>query len=178
MADASVRRAGPEDAAAVGEVQARTWREAYADLLPPEVLAGLEPDVLAASWRDALAAPPDPRHVVLLALAGPLPVGLAALGPAEDPDLEPAADGELRLLLVDPGARGRGHGSRLLAAAVDTLRELGFRRAYCWAGAGDAALLTFLAGTGWAEDGARRTLDLRGDSDVLVDQVRLHTDLG
>ena len=177
MADASARPARAEDAPALGELQARAWSAAYAGLLPAEVLQGLEPQALAQSWREALEAPPDRRHVVLLALAGNAPVGFAAVGPAEDPDLDPAVDADLGLLLVDPDARGRGHGSRLLAAAVDTLQELGFARAHAWVPAADGVFLAFLTGTGWAADGARRTLDLRGDGAVVVEQVRLHTAL-
>jgi hypothetical protein len=36
-------------------------------------------------------------------------------------------------------------------------------------------LRTFLEKAGWADDGARRSLDLRGDGEVLVEQVRLRT---
>jgi hypothetical protein len=39
-------------------------------------------------------------------------------------------------------------------------------------------LRQFLTDAGWAPDGAHRELDLRGDGEVLVKQVRLHTDLG
>jgi amino-acid N-acetyltransferase len=38
---------------------------------------------------------------------------------------------EVRTLAVDPAWRGRGVGSRLLAALVDQARELGVRRLFC-----------------------------------------------
>ena len=41
-ADVSVRVAWADDARGIAEVQVRAWRSAYADLLPPDVLAALE----------------------------------------------------------------------------------------------------------------------------------------
>ena len=44
-----------------------------------------------------------------------------------------------------------------------------------WVNAGDDDLRGFLAEAGWAPDGAHRELDLRGDGEVTVKQIRLHT---
>ena len=46
-----------------------------------------------------------------------------------------------------------------------------------WLTSTDDMLREFLAGAGWAPDGAHRELDLHGDGTVLVKQVRLHTAL-
>jgi hypothetical protein len=46
-----------------------------------------------------------------------------------------------------------------------------------WLNSTDDALRAFVTTAGWAPDGAHRELDLRGDGEVLVKQVRLHTDL-
>ena len=103
--------------------------------------------------------------------------GFAAFGPATDPDRDTGRDAELHALLVDPAALGRGHGSRLLAAAADHLRADGFTAAVTWVPAEDEPLRRFLAGAGWAPDGASRDLDLTGDGSATLRQVRLHTDL-
>jgi GNAT superfamily N-acetyltransferase len=177
VADVSVRPAGPGDAAALGEVQARAWRSSYAGVLPAEALAALEPADLARSWQAALAAPPSPRHAVLAACAADVVAGFAAVAPAEDADLDPAVDAELTVLVVDPARQRQGHASRLLAATVDRLRGDGARTLCCWVAAADDALPQFLGTTGWSPDGATRSLDLRGDGEVLLRQVRLHTDV-
>ena len=70
-----------------------------------------------------------------------------------------------------------GHGSRLLHAAVDTLRADKFERAIVWLTSTDDARRVFLTESGWAPDGAHRTLDLNDDGKVLVNQVRLHAAL-
>ena len=72
------------------------------------------------------------------------------------------ADGALAELTLDPGERGKGHGSRLLQAAVDTLVADRFTRAVTWLLAGDDDQRRFLTEAGWAADGAHRELDLDG----------------
>jgi len=79
--------------------------------------------------------------------------------------------------VVDPAHAHAGHGSRLLHAAVDTMRSDKFSRATIWLTSTHDALRGFLTDQGWAPDGAHRELDLHGDGSVLVHQVRLHTDL-
>jgi ribosomal protein S18 acetylase RimI-like enzyme len=178
VAQRSVRAARATDAAAIGRVQLRTWHAAYADVLPARLLAIVTADDLAEQWSRAATMPPSPRHRVLVALDETSVVGFVAFGPGDDPDLESTIDAELHALHVDPDAGRRGHGSRLLAAAVDTMRGDGFRRAYAWLLAGDDVSRRFLAAAGWAPDGGTRDLDLTGAGEAMAHQVRLHTDFG
>jgi len=176
-ADVSARVAWADDAGAIAAVQVRAWRTSYAELLPAEVLAGLDADQIADAWRPALSRPDDARRRVLVALERNLVTGFVVTGPAGDPDCDPVADGELTDLTVDPHQRGAGHGSRLLQAAADTLVADRFTRAVTWLPAGDDRLRSFLTEAGWGPDGAHRTLDLLGDGSTTVKQVRLHTAL-
>ena len=105
-------------------------------------------------------------------------VGFAITTPATDPDCDAASDGELMEFTVDEAERGKGHGSRLLQAAVDTMLADRFTRGVIWLVADDDALRTFLAEAGWGPDSAHRTLDLDGSGTTQVRQVRLHTALG
>jgi ribosomal protein S18 acetylase RimI-like enzyme len=114
---------------------------------------------------------------VLVALERNRVVGFAITSPASDPDCDPIVDGELSDLTVDPTEQRRGHGSRLLQAAADTMHADRFERAVLWAGAADDALREFLTGAGWAADGAHRELDLDGTGTTRLKQVRLHTAL-
>jgi GNAT superfamily N-acetyltransferase len=176
-ADVSCRVAWADDAPAIAAVQVRAWRSSYAGLLPADVLAGLDAEQIAATWRTALSTPPDARNRVLVALERSTVTGFAVTGPAIDPDLDPVADGELADLTVDPDRRGEGHGSRLMQAGADTLRADRFHRAVAWLAAVDDDQRRFFTAAGWAPDGGARTLDLTGDGSVTVKQVRLHTDL-
>lgn len=176
-ADVSVRVAWTDDAGAIADLQVRAWRQAYDGLLPSDVLEALDPGQFAAAWQESLTKPKDARNRVLVALERNTVRGFAITSPSDDPDADPIADGELSELTVDPDHVRLGHGSRLLQACADTLRADRFTRAVTWLNSTDDALRQFLTGAGWAPDGAHRELDLRGDGDVLVKQVRLHTDL-
>ena len=155
-------------------MQVRAWPDLYADVLPAEALP-TDVETVGAQWRQALAKPADARHRVLVALERNRVVGFALTSPAVDPDCDPVADGELAEVTLDPAERGKGHGSRLLQAAVDTLSADRFTRAVTWVNVGDDALRTFLTEAGWAPDTAHRELDLDGTGATTVKQVRLHT---
>ncbi|MCW2715795.1 MAG: yuaI-like uncharacterized N-acetyltransferase [Frankiales bacterium] len=173
MADVSVRPARPADAERVARVQLSTWRTAYADLLPPEALA--VPEVQAAAlWLGAVESPPTPRHGLLVAFERDELVGFAATGPATDDGLDPETTAELLTVLVEPRWGRRGHGARLLAAAVSGWREAGVTTGVAWALDADLALTSFLRSAGWEADGAVRGLDT---GSRVHRQLRLHTDL-
>ncbi len=176
-ADVSARVAWSDDAPAIAAVQVRAWRTTYAELLPADVLAALDPEQIAAGWAASLGRPADARNRVLVALERNLVTGFVVTGPATDPDCDPVATGELSDLTVDPHKRGAGHGSRLLQAAADTLVADRFTRSVTWLPAADDELRSFLTAAGWGPDGAHRTLDLLGDGSTTVKQVRLHSAL-
>lgn len=175
LADASVRVARETDTPAVGLVQATVWREAYAAVLPAEVLETFEPQAFAAVWRQSLAAPPQGVYRLLAACAGDQVVGFAAIGPSQDPDASPGT-GELSALGVHPQARRVGHGSRLLNAAVDTLRGAGADRLHTWVLAGDEATRAFLLAAGLNPDGAFRDRVVSPDGETAR-EVRLVADI-
>lgn len=176
-ADVSVRVAWADDASAIAAVQVSAWRRLYDGLLPTDVLEALDVAEIAAAWQGSLTKPKDARNRVLVALERNTVRGFAVTTPSPDPDADPVADGEIAELVVDPEHTRQGHGSRLLQACADTLRADKFSRAAMWLNSTDDALRGFVTASGWAPDGAHRELDLRGDGEVLVKQVRLHTDL-
>ena len=176
-ADVSVRVAWADDAEGIAAVQVAAWRRVYADLLPADVLAALDPGDFAGVWRESMTRPKDARNRVLVALERNAIRGFAITAPGSDPDLDPIVDGEVAELTIDPEHTRAGHGSRLLQACADTLRADRFTHAVLWLTSTNDVLREFLGQAGWAADGAHRELDLRGDGAVRVKQVRLHTDL-
>ncbi len=178
-ADVSVRVAWADDAAAVAVVQLRAWPSLYGDLVPAEAIpTGPEAvEGAAAAWAASLQKPGDARNRVLVALERNRVCGFVITCPAADPDADPVADGELRELTIDPDERGKGHGSRLLQAAADTMIADRFTRAVTWVPANDDTLRSFLTSAGWVADGAHRELELDERGDVRMKQVRLHTAL-
>ena len=177
QADASVRPARPDDAFAVAAVTIETWRRQYAAVLPAGELAGISPVALADQWRGSLEAPPSPRHRALVALRGSDVVGYVVLAPTDEPDLAASDTSEIVDLVVHPALTGVGHGSRLLAAAVDTLRSSGVPDVVVWCADGDAARRRFLESAGFEPDGATRALD-SGPGTPELAQVRYAAHLG
>ncbi|MBY8871062.1 GNAT family N-acetyltransferase [Micromonospora sp. PLK6-60] len=182
MASGYVRPARPEDAGEIARIQLATWRVAYRRILPRHVLDNLDEGWLARRWSAAVQEPPSGAHRVLVAVEQAEQsylVGFIAAGPADEEALAPGEPAEalgagtvaVTDLLVEPRWGRRGHGSRLLAAAVDHWRTDGLTRALAWTFDGDEATRKFLTGTGWEPDGAARALDV---DDMLVPQVRWH----
>lgn len=173
-ADVSVRLAWPDDAESIARTQLATWRRELGDLAS-EALSALDETELASRWSLMITAPPDARARVLVALERAQLRGVALVHPSHDPDADRVADGEVGELLVHPDHREAGHGTRLLQAAMDTLRADGFERAHWWLRSDDDATRRFVVETGWTPDGAHR--ELAGDGDERIKQVRLVTSL-
>ena len=177
MADVSVRPAREQDAAEIGRIQVETWRTAYREILPSAVLDVLSAELAHAAWRDAVTDPPSARHHVLVAQEQDWTVGFTGIGPAEDlepGDPDPTRTMAISPLLVEPRWSRRGHGSRLLAAAVDHARADGMSRAVVWIPEGDTASRDFFVSAGWAPDGLARALDTGAGE---LREIRLHVSL-
>ena len=171
----SVRLAWPSEAAAIAELQRRSWSELPAEL-GTTMLAAITLAEMTEVWQQVISRPPQARCRVLVAVDASRPIGFATTLPSEDGDADPAHDGEIDQFVIDPPARQRGHGSRLLNACADTLRADGFGTARWWVLAADDGLRRFLASAGWTADGAHREIGT-DDESVRLKQVRLHTDL-
>jgi GNAT superfamily N-acetyltransferase len=180
MADVHVRPARADDAAEIARIQLATWRTAYARVVPARVLDGVGDEFAIAQWQAAVTAPPTRQHRVLVAQEQQWTVGFAAVGPASEEDLAgdagPAAAETFAIstLLVEPRWGRRGHGSRLLAAAVDLARQDGFTTGIAWVLEADEASQSFYRSAGWEPDGTGRALDMDG---TAVHEIRLHASL-
>ncbi|HLS62263.1 MAG TPA: GNAT family N-acetyltransferase [Ruania sp.] len=157
-ADVSVRPSLPEDAPLLGQIQVAAWRAALTEVLPAEVLTGLEAERFAEAWRSAIDSPPSAKHRMLTACDGAEVVGFAALAPAP----QTQETGEIVALEVDPDHARAGHGSRLLAACTDILRATAASHVRAWAIDGDHARADFLSASGMEPLGIRRVLDVAG----------------
>lgn len=175
VADVSCRVAWADDAQAIAQIQVRAWRRAYSEIVPTELLAQLDAQPFAKKWYESLTKPTEARQRVMVALERNTVVGFAITGPSPDPDSDPAVDGVITELTIDPPKRSQGHGSRLMNACIDTLAADGFTRATMWVASQADEFRRFLTEIGWEADGAHRTLELFDSHDVQLKQIRLHT---
>ena len=172
-----VRPARAADLTAIGQVQAATMLASleaghtaeHSAPLPEGVRAMIAAPVIAAGWETAVTEPPSPKHHVLVATtqadaASRTVVGLLGLAPTQSMDAEGHVDEagvravEVTALGVEPASQRRGHGSRLLAAAVDLARQDGARALVAWVVRGDESVSRLLSSVGMAPTGAHRVL--------------------
>ncbi|SER14239.1 MULTISPECIES: GNAT family N-acetyltransferase [Lentzea] len=162
MADAGVDIATAADLQEIVRIHRETWRLAYAELLPPEVLDTLDTD---EAWALAVQ-----QGAVLKATEGEWTVGFVVASKAPEEEVARAdgslpADAETTALvsvLVEPRWGRRGHGTRLVAEAAQRLRESGATRGIAWVPEADKASKNFYERLGWTGDGTVRTLDAGG----------------
>ncbi len=175
MSTVAVRPARVSDADDIGMVHVASWHQRLAGVLPDEVLSSLSADDLAMTWARSILNPPLAGQAVVVATqvqpdATEAIVGFAAFGPSQEPDALPG-EYELVALEVAPGHQRAGHGSRLMAAAIDLAREAGATSACAWCPLEDSIRRGFLQSAGWEPDSARR--DLATGPDTTVREVRL-----
>lgn len=149
MARSRVRPALPDDTMLLATLQRTWWRDAYAHLLPADVL-DVEPAQLADAWAAQLVG-----ARALIAEEGTHPVGFALI----DPRIGADGVGRIELLGVLPRWARRGHGGRLLAESARLLHEAGAEVGTWWAVESDESIAAFLTGVGWGPSGTRRVLD-------------------
>lgn len=173
--DVSARLAWPDDAPAIARLQLASWQQAYAEVIGADALATLDVAEIDRQWNRTIASPSEARLRVLVALERATLRGFTLVHPCFDPDADQVADGEIGEFVVDLAHREAGHGSRLVNAAVDTLKSDGFTRVVWWVDATDDALRAFVTESGWEPDGAHR--ELASETGAHVKQIRLHTSL-
>ena len=159
-----IREITEADIDAVARIHVRTWRSAYAGIIPAEVLAALDPAENAARRRKTPRIPGT--HTMVADTAGVIG-GFASFGP--DRDREPT--GELYAVYVDPDQQSRGFGQLLYRTAVDTLTAAGFPEMRLWVLEENHAARGFYERMGMAPDGVVETYTPRG-STVELPELR------
>jgi GNAT superfamily N-acetyltransferase len=164
----NIRAQRPSDAEALVDVHLRSWRWAYAGLIPDDYIDALWADRagrVERTRRMIEEAAPDERF--WLAEVHERVVGLAATAASADDDALPGT-GEVRAIYLAPEVAGQGVGRALFAHAVDDLRGR-FARATLWVLATNARGRRFYEAAGWRPDGAEKIEHRPG---AELDEVR------
>lgn len=159
MADARaarIRRAGPEDAAALSLVASATFLESFANLHSgANILAHCARNHSADAYARWLAHPRAAAWL-LEVMPGAAPVGYALLAPADVP-VPDLRDDDLelkRIYLLQP-FQGGGWGRQLVVAAAEHARTLGAARLLLGVWTINHAALEFYARLGFTIAGER-----------------------
>ncbi|AOS62877.1 GNAT family N-acetyltransferase [Actinoalloteichus hymeniacidonis] len=184
-----LRRAGLDDAAALGRVNVLAWQRVYRGLMPAALLDGLSRVDQTPNWRETLGWP-EPHADFLAVLPGDEPGAAGGPGVSDragaitdsDPDgwigayatvgpVREADDahptrrtGELMSLYAAPRWLRTGAGRLTHDAGLTHLTEAGFEHVVVWVMADNAEGRAFYEAVGWSCDEVVRPLELPGFS--------------
>jgi GNAT superfamily N-acetyltransferase len=172
----TVRFATVSDAGEIARVHVESWRGAYRELLPAEILGALSIPARTEQWRGWLA-PGGPRvHTLVAERQGEL-LGFATMTiPSRDAE-EPGDVGEVPALYVAPAAWREGAGATLISRCEEELRLARCREGILWMLEGNERADAFYRSQGWRHDGGRRGSQYFPDVEELV-EVRYRRELG
>lgn len=148
MAEAVIRRAGPEDAERLAELGARTFSETFAHLYSAQDLV----EFLAEAYglERTRADLDDPEQAAWLVEADGEAIGYAQAGRCAlpHPEVTPAC-GELKRIYFVKGRQGGGLGGRLFAEVMDWLLKDGPRDVWLGVWSGNLGAQRFYARHGF-----------------------------
>ena len=167
----TVRRAVPDDAAALGRLHVRAWQWAYDGMLPADYLAGLADQTARreAMWRQ-IAELRDDQPLWVAERDGRV-IGLCNTAPGRD---QPPDTAELLSIYIDPDAVGTGVGAALMNEAVADMRARGYKQAILWVLEANDRGRRFYEKGGWRFDGVVKEEEMWG---TTVREVRYRLDL-
>jgi GNAT superfamily N-acetyltransferase len=182
-----IRPASAVDEPAIAQSRQETWLTAYAQIIDPVIIEGVTAprgrggDAPRSDRASVVAeAPPaaDARMIVGYASYGPernvaSPASAGSGGSALTPAGLAGETGELYMLYVAPAHWSTGAGRALTDAALDGLREAGYRRVVLWTMTENARARRFYDKAGFAPDGATNLLAGLGQ----VEELRYARDL-
>ena len=125
-----VRKATLEDASAIATVHVAAWKEAYRGIVADEVLDTLSIQRRTAQWVNSLSDEAHPYHRAFVAEVIGQVVGFSNFGAPQIKDS--GFDGELFAIYILQAAHKMGVGRGLVHAAVDAMRDLGYRSMMVW----------------------------------------------
>lgn len=177
-----IRSASAVDGPAIACIKFRSFGATYRGLLDDAFLDGRGVAPPASFWVGRAMVPPSRRHALLVWGRPGSVFGYVDAGPAHPDDLpdadvdadegappDPSGVGEVYELYLDPVARRRGGGARLLASAEERLAAAGFTDAQLWVLSGNDPARSFYLRQGWVDTGFVRHEDL---GVVAFDEVR------
>jgi GNAT superfamily N-acetyltransferase len=170
----SVRAATVQDAAALATIHVRSWREAYAGLLPPDLLGLLDTPDRADRWRRMVRATDWSKAGILVAVPGRELIGFTRFGPTRDADDNVGEVGEMKEVYLLPEAWGIGLGRRLMTTSLSRLAGAGYSQATIWVLATNTRARRFYEFGGWFQDGGTKCDSTLG---FPIEQVRYRKQL-
>jgi ribosomal protein S18 acetylase RimI-like enzyme len=145
VSDIRVRPAALADAPAIAGLHLRSWRDAYRRLAPAEAYEVLTEDVRLARWTATLSEP-QAHHSTFVAERDGRLLGVGVAAAPSEAAFGPR--GEVRSLYVDPTAKRRGVGRRLLGEVAGEIAAWAYPGVALGVVAGNAPAIAFYESLG------------------------------
>ena len=168
--DIIIREATTADVEAIARIHVDSWRAAYRDIIPPEIIEGRTLEQRIRQWQGIIDAAGSNGSWVQVALVAGEVIGFVSSKSSGDPDSDGA--GEVSAIYVAPRHWRGGAGTALLHSALGALRGAGFREATLWVVEDNVRARAFYERQGWAPDGTGQAL---GNTTIV--EVRYRTSL-
>jgi GNAT superfamily N-acetyltransferase len=163
----TLRRGRPSDAYDIVRINADAWREAYAGIVPDDVLDAIDVDVRARRYEQRMAE--DRTHETLVATRDGRVVGYVYYGPYRNGESLDPSVGEVCAIYVEPGSWGTGAGRVLMDGALERLTALGYPEIRLWVLEANEPARGFYAHLGFRPDGGRSAFPVRRPDGTVVD---------
>jgi GNAT superfamily N-acetyltransferase len=168
--DLFCRTATSLDATQIAQVHVDSWRVAYKDLLPADLLENLSVAQRSRMWDRLLAANSE-KTVIYVAESGGLIVGFALAGPARETD-QRLNQGEIYAIYVDGSAWGSGIGYKLMEASHHFLKQMVFSSMVLWVLDGNEQAIRFYERYGFVRDVSQQGVKIDQFGNVPVRELR------
>jgi 2-polyprenyl-3-methyl-5-hydroxy-6-metoxy-1,4-benzoquinol methylase/GNAT superfamily N-acetyltransferase len=124
-----IRKAKQGDEKEIARVHIKAWQESYKGMIQQEYLDNLtsELDARIKMWTSILE---NPLRWAWVAESSKGIVGFILFGPPRDPGKETYI--ELGAIYLLASEKSKGIGFSLLSAGFSKMKDLGFKKAYCW----------------------------------------------
>lgn len=143
----SLRHASATDVAAIGRIQVTTWRDAYRDLIPDDILANITSEKIEVFVTEILSGLHEGTFVLVCEM-GMCPIGFCIGGPERSEREEQGSFGEIYSMYVLPAYQRLGLGKALIRQAAGVLRSNGMAGLSLWVLQGNISALRFYQNMG------------------------------
>jgi ribosomal protein S18 acetylase RimI-like enzyme len=162
-----IREATIADVEAIAQVHVDSWRVAYSELIPAEIVQRWSLEQRVRQWRTIIGDAAASSRVQVGLLNDEV-IGFVSAGVSDQPEAGDLA--QVFALYVTPRHWRVGAGRQLLAAATEQLRTARFAQAILWVLQDNARARSFYDQAGWQLDGVSQTL---GATDIVEVRYRL-----
>lgn len=149
----TIRTATAVDAHDFAYILCESWKAAYKDIIPPDVMEQNTNIEKRESMFSTIMKSDTAKYYI--AYDGEKPCGICSTGSARDDDMPEC--GEIVAIYTLPEYWGKGVGKSLMEAALDGLRKQGFTHFLLWVLEKNLRARRFYEKCGFSPDGTKKT---------------------